>query len=148
MTSQSRIDGFSGNDSKYIVYLESLARRAIPTYALPSPPCSVVRSEAYTDCDTVDDTFEAGLGLVKFILYEPELSFAKRRRLQPRWEREMDYMLHDLSVFDWSVERKRVGLASLAKILAAFDIVIGNKPRTQLAVCDTVTCYNALNAVL
>jgi len=151
MTSRSRIGNFPGTDSEYIAYLESIVRQAIPTHALPSPPRSVERSEASNDCDGD----EAGPNSIKFISYEPEPEpyndnsrSAKRQRTQLRWMGEMDSMLDDLSVSDWSSERKRVGLASSAEILTALDIVIGNKPRSELAVCNTVACYDTSNTVL
>lgn len=140
MTSQKRIGNFLGTDSDYIAYLESIIHQAIPMHALPSPPCS---------------SDKAGPSSIGFISYEPELYNdnlrprpAKRQRTQPRWKHEMDGMLHDLKISDWSSEREKVGLASSAEILTAFDILIATKPSMGLAVCTTVACYDTSNAVL
>ena len=152
MISRRRINDFQGTDSEYIAYLESIVRQAIPVRSPPSPPRSVVRYEAVND----SDGDEAPLNSLKFIPYEPETNeddppSAKRQRIQQRWEREMNDMLHHLSVPDWSSEREGVGLSSSDEVLAAFDIIIGTKSRTELAACDTdlsVVCYNPSNAVL
>jgi len=152
MTSRGRIDDFPGTDSEYITYLEAIVRQAIPTRPPPSPPRSVIHYEAFNE----PDSDEAPPNSIKFILYDPEtneddLPSTKRQRIQPRWEHEMDSMLHDLSGSDWSSERKGVGLFSSADILAAFDIIIGTKLSTELVACNTdpsVVCYDASNAVL
>lgn len=152
MTSQRRIDDFRGTDSEYIAYLESIVRQAIATqHPPPSPSRSAVRREASNDSDGE----EAPRNSIEFIPYEPETDGddsrpAKKQRGQPRWEHEMDNMLHDLNDPDWSSVRKAVGLSSSNDILAAFDILIGTKSSIERPTnTDTsLVCYDASNAVL
>ena len=152
-----RINNFQGSIDEYIVYLESIVlQRNTPP---PSPTRSDVRGEAIDGSVTDKLPYDA----IKFIIHRPEAKEddaedccsarpGKRKRVESRWEREMNEMTSRLTPEDWASRRKSVGLSSQAGIIMGLDMLIQDiKPQpaqnTHEADLSAVTIYPA-NAVL
>ncbi len=118
MSSEGRIDDFSGCDDDYIRYLESKVQE-----------CRADHSSACQISTNKDKDKDNGLS-VQFVSYENQI--AKRARIgKCRWQSDMDEFLLDIPVAEsWEAKRKYYMLASLVENRDAVNLLVNNPNAT------------------